>query len=438
MATVKFLTRTKAEKLATIYIKYVDGVNTNILLATPKKIYPSFWDQKRQAITKNIIGCGELTGEQAEDIQDELMRLKSKIARERFKLNASPTREWLSSIISSFFNTQIDNTKTFNGYIANFITKAEAGEIKNKAGVNFAKGTLTNFKGFQRAFNEYQGEYSDERKAEFKKKEKPLRKKRIIDFEDITIDFYNSFVAYLSNEGYEINTMDKFIGTLKYFMEKSLVEKKHHNREFKESAFAGLSEDSHAIYLTIDEVQKIYNHKLTGQKEKSRDAFIVLCETALRVSDYKRVDVSVKGKFIDIHNQKTGMRVIIPLTTRMKEILKKYNGQLPRIADQHINDDIKVIAEEVGLTEKITWPAQKFGKKFTDEAKKCELVTCHTGRRTACTNMYKAGIPVIDIMKISGHRTEKSFLKYIRLSQEETAERLSIHPYFNDSLKIAN
>jgi len=45
--------------------------------------------------------------------------------------------------------------------------------------------------------------------------------------------------------------------------------------------------------------------------------------------------------------------------------------------------------------------------------------------------MFKAGIPTIEIMKISGHQTEKEFLKYILIDEEETAERLSVHPYFN-------
>ena len=44
--------------------------------------------------------------------------------------------------------------------------------------------------------------------------------------------------------------------------------------------------------------------------------------------------------------------------------------------------------------------------------------------------MYLAGIPVIDIMKISGHKTEKEFMKYIKVSKLETAQNLSRHPYF--------
>ena len=59
----------------------------------------------------------------------------------------------------------------------------------------------------------------------------------------------------------------------------------------------------------------------------------------------------------------------------------------------------------------------------------------HTARCSGCTNMFKAGIPTIEIMKISGHQTEREFLKYILIDEEETAERLFVHPYFNQPVE---
>ncbi|NJK84776.1 MAG: hypothetical protein HC906_01135 [Bacteroidales bacterium] len=65
------------------------------------------------------------------------------------------------------------------------------------------------------------------------------------------------------------------------------------------------------------------------------------------------------------------------------------------------------------------------------------LVKTHSARRTGCTLMYLAGVRPIDIMKISGHRTEREFMNYIKVGKEETAANLSKHPYFmGASLKI--
>jgi len=45
--------------------------------------------------------------------------------------------------------------------------------------------------------------------------------------------------------------------------------------------------------------------------------------------------------------------------------------------------------------------------------------------------MYLAGIPAISIMKITGHRSEKSFLKYIKISPEQNADLIESHPFFH-------
>jgi hypothetical protein len=49
--------------------------------------------------------------------------------------------------------------------------------------------------------------------------------------------------------------------------------------------------------------------------------------------------------------------------------------------------------------------------------------------------MFKAGIPTIEIMKISSHQTEREFLKYILIDEEETAERLSVRPNSNQPVE---
>ena len=55
---------------------------------------------------------------------------------------------------------------------------------------------------------------------------------------------------------------------------------------------------------------------------------------------------------------------------------------------------------------------------------KWEMIGTHTARRSFATNAYKAGIPSITIMAITGHRTETAFLKYIKVTLEEHAEKM--------------
>ena len=41
--------------------------------------------------------------------------------------------------------------------------------------------------------------------------------------------------------------------------------------------------------------------------------------------------------------------------------------------------------------------------------------------------MYKRGIDSISIMQLTGHSTEKSFMTYIKISQEENARKILEH-----------
>ena len=55
---------------------------------------------------------------------------------------------------------------------------------------------------------------------------------------------------------------------------------------------------------------------------------------------------------------------------------------------------------------------------------KAEAVSTHTARRSFASNLYRQGIPSITIMAITGHRSERQFLKYIKLDAEEHARIL--------------
>lgn len=56
-----------------------------------------------------------------------------------------------------------------------------------------------------------------------------------------------------------------------------------------------------------------------------------------------------------------------------------------------------------------------------------KLIASHTAGRSFATNYYLDGFPTIDLMKITGHTTERSFLKYIKISKLDTTNRLQKH-----------
>lgn len=115
----------------------------------------------------------------------------------------------------------------------------------------------------------------------------------------------------------------------------------------------------------------------------------------------------------------------------MRAILNKYENRLPKSYEQKVNKFIKEVTREAGITEKIEVSYVENGEKKMRLVNKCDLVKTHTARRSGATNMYLAGIPTIAIMKITGHKTEKEFMKYIKITEEQTAMELMSHPYFS-------
>jgi integrase len=180
-----------------------------------------------------------------------------------------------------------------------------------------------------------------------------------------------------------------------------------------------------------------YNH---ARKIKAltvtRNKFVIGCFTALRVSDFNRLrEVNIKENVIRIKPRKGTRKnpdVVIPIHPVIREIIESGFDISTPLSDQKLNRHIKEIARMVGITEKVSTVRTEGHKQVEREHCKWELITSHTARRSGATNMFIAGIPAISIMKITNHTTERSFLKYIKISQEENARLLADHPYFRN------
>jgi integrase len=160
--------------------------------------------------------------------------------------------------------------------------------------------------------------------------------------------------------------------------------------------------------------------------DRVRDWFLLLAWTGSRFSDLEKVTkADIKDGFITFRQQKTNNKVTIPLHPVVIEIFEKYNYDLPAaITNQRFNEYIKDAAKIAEINAIETTTKTVGGKLLTEKFEKWEQISSHTGRRSFCTNQYKRGLPTLMIMSISGHKTEKSFLKYIKVKQEEHAEMM--------------
>ncbi len=198
---------------------------------------------------------------------------------------------------------------------------------------------------------------------------------------------------------------------------------------FKMPALKVSWEEVHNVYLNESELAHLWALDLSNQPrlERVRDLFLVGCWTGLRFSDFTNLrPENIIGSIAQIQTQKTGEVVTIPIHPIVRQILNKYSGNLPReISNQKMNGYLKEISQLASFDEKGIATITKGGSKTSSFKAKWERVSTHTARRSFATNQYKAGFPSILLMKITGHKTEKAFLKYIKVDQEEAAQQLA-------------
>ena len=236
-------------------------------------------------------------------------------------------------------------------------------------------------------------------------------------------------IAYhTSSVGLGINAFLRFV----------LEEEYHTNIKF--TKYEVPKEDSISVYLDENEIEKLHKTDLSFDKrwEVTRDVFLIGCYTGQRISDYNGLNLNdistINGKeYFQIFQQKTGNEVSVPITTEIREIMQRYNNQPPpKIYEQDLNDDIKKICRKIGLKNKVKIIKTKGGKKTTESIEKHKLISSHTARRSFCTNLYKKGMPTIDIRYFSGHKSEKEFFNYIKIKDQERASHIvETGKYFN-------
>lgn len=338
---------------------------------------------------------------------------------------------------------------TLMEWIERFIGECESGErLKRKSTKNVTAGTIKTYRGTLAQLKAYQE-----------------KRHRIIDFEDVTLDFYDDwrkfFLEKKSKSGdarpYSPNTIGKHVKNLKIFLYAAKDMKLTTNSDFESARFSADSVDVENVYLTDERVQEMYEtdfedeavikhlmslapsdeerdvmkDQLTRRTPKllneAKDIFVVGCLTGQRVSDYKRINekmirtLSDGNEYLYLQQEKTDKWIYIPLDIRVRAILEKYGGRLPRIYDQDLNERIKVIGRLLGWRENAGIRERHGQMEVPTKKKFYECIKTHTARRTFATNAYKRKISLSSIMVITGHSSERMLRKYLKLDSEERA-----------------
>jgi integrase len=433
---VKFFIRESPKKgKITIHVRVRLGRTIDLSMATKETVFIEDWDSKNHRLLEiysysrkgKIISKRDAETKikinQNKKVNYRLLELKKRI-EEAYKCgNDSVNSKWLKPIIYPETNRLTELNPCFLSYFDTFTS------LK---GSNIGKAYVTKVNSIKAIVTRY----------------KSYRNIKEINLIDINADFKIDFEKYcLEIEKYSINYFErnfKFIKTIIYHAQ-------HNGHE----VFSGLNrikcktEKTSFEILTKEEIDLLEQNSFSDEHlETAKDWLIISCYCGQRVSDFMNFNVNqiiekkVKDKkrfFIEFIQQKTGKQLLLPLHSKIIEILKKRDWSFPRkMSSTKYNVHIKKVCEYVGInslvkgslsiketsSELIKIRKKNNRRKVVDNYPKYKLVTSHIGRRTfASLNFGKIPTPLL--MVATGHSTPNMLMKYIGKIDEQQSLTLA-------------
>jgi site-specific recombinase XerD len=158
-------------------------------------------------------------------------------------------------------------------------------------------------------------------------------------------------------------------------------------------------------WLTEAEVKKIEKTKMpSGSLQRVKDRFLVQCYTGLSYADLMDLSIEkieeIDGTPVIVGNRiKTGEPYTIAVLPEIKEILEKYNYQIPKITDEQYNVRLKVVAELAGINKKLA---------------------SHWARRTFACMMINRGVRAETLAQMMGHSDMRTTMEFYARMKKDT------------------
>lgn len=412
MATVKYYLRSK-NKGSIIQMQFSVSKTLKMRTSTGLVVDYADWSDKTSLPKQNNV--------QTKNVSAKLNDLKSFVLREYNDDLANGilfTAYWLKEKISIFFErVEIGtNDNIVINYMAQYNELRKLGKSKKKTDQHYIS--------LEKKFSEFQ-----------------KFQKRIYTFPDIDKKVMLEFRIWLETKDKLMeSTANRTLKNLKTVLLDARNNGKIIHHQINSFSIENIS--AIKVFLNFEEIEHIKNTPIIGNDlQSAKDWLIIGCYTGQRVSDLLAMN---KGKvftktdsggesfrFIELIQIKTGKHVTIPMHDEVEQVLLKYDGGFPPVFSdkEHSNTTlfnryIKKVCELSGLNKIVK------GRIFNDELKRNEiketekykLVSSHICRRSFATNFYgDKRFTTPQIMAITAHGTEASFLAYIGKTSSDHA-----------------
>lgn len=408
------LDRPKSDKPTYIFLKKTlsDGPFKSSL---GLKILPVYWlkDTERAEIN----GLDKSTADENKSINSLLSKIKNFIeGRERdarYTTNYLTCRELAEKIEQLTGKRQHKHGTDFFEKCNLIVADMVSGEKLNRQGKRYSPLTINTYNSVLKNLGDYNPH---------------LR------FSDISMDFYKAFIKWCNEKDFSLNYVGFNISKLISLMKEGHKRGYHKNAAYLDDDFKVITEVNDDISISESELEKIYNHVFEDKKkylDRYRDWAIVDAYLGLRVSDIQLLEErNIHNDKVTIVHEKTDTKVVVPINSKVKAILKKWNGLPPKVCKRTFQDQVKEVCRLAGLDQPVVYFMTKGGARKDYYVKKHELVSPHTFRRTFITNLLNAGVPDNQVMQLAGIKRHTTLMRYKKTKPEETAEILKGHAFF--------
>lgn len=367
MASIRFnLNKVRDHNYITLI--YHTTSSSRLKMSMGEKVDLKYWDKKKQRVKPthpNATTINNLLGEIVVFIE----RVRNEYKIKGVRLSATDLRNLLQNRLYG------KDDLLFKNYA-----------VKWQSEMSIKKSTIKVVKNFVTKINEM---YPD------------------LSFDQVTASWHKGFVKRMEN--YSSSYTHLMLKKMKQITEAAYIDGIHTNLFYQSNKFLTTVNVSDKIFLNNDELNMLYDglNEMSDVHRNATIIFLIGAYTGQRYGTYSNIDkkmVLYKGnkKMISIRQlEKTEARVTIPVSDKLMTLL---DMEYHKISLQKINTYIKEACKIVGIKD---W----------------EKVTSHTARRSFATNAVLAGIEMHLIMKITGHKTESEFRKYVRIDDLMAAEK---------------
>lgn len=346
-------------------------------------------------------------------------------ASERFEI---PTGLWIAPKYWDFVAQRVKANDSHPINLELSALKIKWAELwRTKAG-NFSefkatiKGTAPKEKktlpdALEKFLSQYQVEKDVKTHRIYKTMKSHLEAYRLADFPEIDFNYYDGLKAYLYSKDLIDSTVYKIIGRFTTFLRWAQQRGYPVLPVFENWQI--IKRVTKPISLTLEELKKLENAILPKSLSIARDYFCLECRTGQRISDLQRFDAKDFNNGVWTFYQRKGNRlsanqVIVPFTGYIApalQILERHKFKLPKVAEQTINENLKLACKKAKINSKVTDEYWQGGARHTDTYEKWELVSTHMGRKTFVT-VGQQFMSAKAVKQIAGIRSWQTFKHY--------------------------